>query len=78
VSRIEDYKEEVIRRLEELIQKGEEIFLIKSEPKLRYIMPEHISGPIRESLETVRIIRTLKNAKNKIEGGERKWEENTR
>jgi hypothetical protein len=78
MSEVDEFKKEVIKKLEEFIKKADEIFISrKSEP--RYVKPEHIARPIERVLETGKIIKILKNAKNKIEeGGEGKWEKNTR
>jgi hypothetical protein len=78
MSEVDEFKKEVIKKLEEFIKKADEIFISKkSEP--RYTKPEHIARPIERVLETFRVIRILKNAKNEIEkGGEGKWEGNTR
>jgi lipid II:glycine glycyltransferase (peptidoglycan interpeptide bridge formation enzyme) len=78
MSEVDEFKKEVIKKLEEFIKKADEIFILMK-PKLRYVNPEHIATPIDRVLEIVRVIRILKNAKNEIEkGGEWKWEENTR
>jgi lipid II:glycine glycyltransferase (peptidoglycan interpeptide bridge formation enzyme) len=78
MSEVDEFKKGVIKGLEEFIKKADEIFILRK-PKLRYVKPEHIARPIERVIETVRVIRILKNAKNEIEeGGERKWEGNTR